>query len=54
MPLAPALTSLLSGSCCDSAKVHLAKQEQTVFPAAKAADLLLFRNKNQGHLIFII
>jgi len=54
MPLAPALTSLLSGSCCDSAKAHLAKQEKTVFPAGKAGDLLLFRNKNPDGLIFII
>jgi hypothetical protein len=46
MPLAPALTSLLSGSCCDSAKAHPAKQEKTVLPAAKPANLLLFRNKD--------
>jgi hypothetical protein len=54
MPLAPAVTSLLSGSCCDSAKAHLPKQEKTVFRLAKLADLLLFRNKNQGRFIFVI
>jgi hypothetical protein len=54
MPLAPAFTSLLSGSCCDSAKAHLAKQEKNAFGLAKPANLLLFRNKDRVRLIFII
>jgi hypothetical protein len=54
MPRAPAVTSLLSGSCCDSAKAHLAKQEKTVFWCIKPTNLLLFRNKNRERLMFII
>jgi hypothetical protein len=54
MPLAPAFTSLLSGSCGDCAKAHLAKQEKTAVGLAKPANLLLFRHNDRLRLIFII